>query len=236
MASTDLMRLWRLHQIDAGLIEVRQRAAQLNSGKAQQERLAELEAEAEKHPYRILHAEKTDLELANKTVEDKIKKFETQLYGGTVVNSREVANLEKEIESLKRQRDKGDERLVAILDQLPPLEASHKAISDKLEEGKRAVASARKAAVAMKGELETRYKTLSTERPEAAKIVPPALLGKYEGVRKARGTGMAMVVNRQTCGGCGTALPERIRESAEAGRTVACETCQRILYYTEGLV
>ncbi|RYG47849.1 hypothetical protein EON79_06230 [bacterium] len=236
MASTDLMRLWRLHQIDAGLIEVRQRAAQLNSGKAQQEKLAQLEEAAEKHPYRVLHAEKTDLELANKTVEDKIKKFEGQLYGGTVVSSREVATLEKEIESLKRQRDRSDERLLSMMDELPPLEASYKATNDKLEEAKRAVASARKAAVAMRTELETRYKDLNAERPTTAKLIPPALLAKYEGVRKARGTGMAMVVNRQTCGGCGTALPERIREFAEAGKTVACETCQRILYYTEGLV
>ncbi|CAN5409327.1 C4-type zinc ribbon domain-containing protein [soil metagenome] len=230
------MRLWRLHQIDAGLQEVRQRAASLNSGKGQQERLAELEAVAETHPYRKRHAEKIDLELANRTVEDKIKRLTEQLYGGSVVSSREVATVEKEIESLKRQRDKNDEILLGMMEELPGLEASYKATAASLDEAKSAVSHARKAAVALKGELENRFKEYNAARPEAAKIIPPALLAKYEGVRKAKGTGMAMVVNRQTCGGCGTALPERLRQAAEGGRVVACETCMRILYYTEGLV
>src|SRR4051812_48895574 len=125
MASLELQRLWKLHQIDSALLEIRNRAASLDPGRAQAAEVKKLQAEMDASPGRILQGELTDFELQQKTLQDKIKKFEGQLYGGKVVNPREVEALQKEVSILKRQRDEFDERIIDLLDKLP--EAKKKA-------------------------------------------------------------------------------------------------------------
>jgi predicted nucleic acid-binding Zn-ribbon protein len=102
MASPEIQRLWKLHQIDSAIQEIRTRAAHLDVGQRIQQEIDQIQREDQEvgGQARKLHAEQTDLELANKTIDDKLKKIDKDLYGGKVVTSREVQNLEKEIEIL----------------------------------------------------------------------------------------------------------------------------------------
>jgi hypothetical protein len=232
------MRLWKLHQVDAGILEIKKRAAALDPGRAVQaelDTLAKQEQEVGGH-YRSLHTENLDLELTNKGIEDKLKRIDKELYGGKVVNSREVDTLEKEIASLKRQRDKNDDRLLELMDLLPPAKTAAEKVEAKIAERKKALAEAKKAALATKAQLEAEFARLTKLRPEAAKNVSPPLLARYDSIRQKQGTGMAEVVKKRSCGGCGTMLPERTLVGAQEDKTVTCETCHRILYYTEGVV
>ncbi|HEY0868647.1 MAG TPA: hypothetical protein VGE01_14780, partial [Fimbriimonas sp.] len=78
MASPELQRLWKLHQIDASIQEIRNRAAHLDVGQRIQKEIDAVVVEEEEASGRAkkLHAEQTDLELANKTIEDKLKKID----------------------------------------------------------------------------------------------------------------------------------------------------------------
>ena len=120
MASSDLRRLWKLHRIDAAILEIRNRAAALNVGKKASAEIESLSQQLAASDYKRLHAEQQDLELQQKSVEDKIAKYDGQLYGGKVVNPREVENIEKEIVILKRQKEELESRLLEIWDLLPP--------------------------------------------------------------------------------------------------------------------
>ena len=98
MASAELQRLWKLSQIDSGLVEIRHKAAALDPGKkvtAELEELKKQDAEIGGHA-RKLSADLADLELAQKGIDDKLKKIDKELYGGKIVNPREVENFEKE--------------------------------------------------------------------------------------------------------------------------------------------
>lgn len=238
MASAELQRLWKLHQIDAAILDIKNRAAALDAGRsiqAELDALAKREAEVGGH-YRTLHAEQTDLELQQKSVEDKLKKIDKDLYGGKVVNPREVDAMEKEIVALKKRRDAHDDRLLELMELLPPAKTAAEKVEAKIAERKHALSEARKAAVALKTQLEQEYARLTKLRPEAAKNISPTLLARYESIRQKQGTGMAEVAKRRSCGGCGTLLPERTIVAVQEDKVVTCETCHRILYYTEGVV
>jgi len=238
MASPELQRLWKLARIDTGLVEVRKRAAALDIGRSIQAEITKIEAEDAEigGNARALRSEQKDIELQQKGIEDKLKKIDKELYGGKVVASKEIANLEKEIAALKRQRDHLDERLLELFDLVPPAEAVAKKITDRLTDAKTRLAARKKQALQDKTTLEAEFARLNAARPEAAKGITPGLLARYDAIRqKVDGVGM-VEVKSGSCGGCGTNLPERALQALREDKVATCEACHRILYFTDGVI
>ncbi|HSI72050.1 MAG TPA: C4-type zinc ribbon domain-containing protein [Fimbriimonas sp.] len=240
MASPEISRLWKLAQVDRALAEIRVRAAALDVGQKIQAEITAIEKEEAEvgGTARSLRSELADLELQQKSIDDKIKRIDKELYGGKIVNPREVENFEKEIAGLKKQRGKADERILELWELLPPAEAAASGVQKRLEDKKQQLAERRKKAVQEKGMLEADYKKYTALRPELAEAVKnPTLLARYDSLRQRHsGLGMAEVTRKQSCGVCGTNLPERTIQMLKDDKLVTCESCHRILYYTEGIV
>jgi uncharacterized protein len=237
MPSEELRRLHKLHLIDTALHEIRKRAAALDPGRKTASEIQILEKQLAEGPAKKLHSEMIDLELKQKTYQEKIAKFEKDLYGGKVINPREVESIQKEITILKQQRGELDERILQIWDELPPEQEK----ADKIEKGiaqrKTLLAQEQKAAMQAKAQLEAEFKEKSAMRPQHAKEIAPTLLARYEGIRQKHGTGMGEVdVKKRSCGACGTSLPTRVIEALKEDKVVTCESCHRILYYNDGVV
>jgi predicted nucleic acid-binding Zn-ribbon protein len=240
MASPELQRLWKLAQVDRALAEIRARAAALDVGQKLTQELQAIEKEEQEigGKARALRAELTDLELTQRGIDDKIKRIDKELYGGKVVNPREVENYEKEIAGLKKQREKADERILELWELVPPAEKSAAEIQQRIDEKKGQIAQRRKKAVEEKGMLEADFKKYSAARPALAEAVRnPSLMARYDNIRQRHpGLGMAEVTKKQSCGACGTNLPERTMQMLKDDKVVTCEACHRILYYTDGLI
>lgn len=239
MASPALRKLWKLHQIDLALVEVRKRAAALDVGQKLSAELKALQTRFDAQEgltAKQLASEQHDLELAQKGLDDKLAKIDAQLYGGQVVNPREVENYQKEIAILKRQRDSHDERLLALFDLVPPAKAAAERLSAMIEAKRKELGDRQKAAVSAKASLEREFRDQSAARPLAAKEIDAGLLARYEAIRQRHdGIGMAEILNGTSCSGCGTMLPERTLQAAREDRVSTCETCHRILFLTEGV-
>lgn len=237
MASQELRKLWKLNQIDTALLEIRKRAAALDPGKKIMSEIEELEKELATvgGQAKALSAEMLDLELKQKSAQSKIKQIEKDLYGGKVVNPREVEAHQKEIESLKRQRATSDDRLFELMEEVPPAKAAATEVESRISKKKTELANYRKSTLEAKAKLEAEFKRLNAARPEAAKGIDPGLLARYEAIRAKHGTGMANI-NGPACAGCGNHLPEKTFDALKSDRVATCEQCHRILYYTEGLV
>jgi uncharacterized protein len=238
MPSAELVRLHKLYLIDQALLEIRKRAATLDPGRKTASEIAALQKELDGSPARILHAEMTDLELKQKSYQEKIAKFEKELYSGKVVNPREVEAIQKEISILKRQRGELDDRIMQIWEELPGEQAKSAKFEKALDERKAKLAGEQRAALQAKTQLEAEFKQKSAERPAAAKEVPPTLLARYEAIRqKHAGVGMSDIdVRKNACGACGMSLPTRTIEGLKDGRIMTCDACHRILYFTEGAI
>jgi|SRR5947209_8019749 len=239
MPGDDLRKLWKLHLVDLGLHEIRKRAAALDPGRKIQGELAVLTADfdTKNAALKSLTSEQTDTELQQKSLDDKLKRIDKELYGGKVVNPREVATLQKEVATLKNHRGDLDVRLLELWEEIPPARVLAEESGKKVAAKKQELDEYQKTVFKLKAQLEAEFKERAAQRPIAAQEVPPALLARYEAIRKKYdGIGMARISKTGSCEACGTRLPTKVVEDVKDGRVVTCEACHRILYASEGLL
>lgn len=232
MSSSDLFELYRLHQVDHALLEMKQRAATLDGGKAI---LAEIRAYQAENA-EILEAPKKiaaqiqELTEKNKAISLKVKQEEKLLYGGSVVNSKEAAALEHEIASLKAQEETNTLKAMELIELQSPAQEAAKPYQRHLSTLAKAFEAKKNRDVEESKTLQVDFKAKSAERPAFEKNVKPSLLSQYDAIRqKYAGVGLA-VVRGQSCGACGTILADRILLSLDNDKVIQCETCHRILF------
>jgi uncharacterized protein len=239
MASLQLRTLYQLHLIDAAVSSIRGHAAGLDPGRAIQAAIKKLEEEFElkEGEHKKLKGELTDLEMQQQSIGEKLKKVDKELYGGLIISPREVENLQKEIDILKRQRESHDERILELWELVPPAAAAAEEVAKRIEAKKAELAEHRKTILQMQAKLQQDFKTKTAERPEVAEKVDPALLTRYESIRqKHEGLGMTTVDKHGACSLCGMLFARKTIEAALDDKVVTCESCHRIIYATEGLL
>jgi hypothetical protein len=234
MASLELTRLWKLHETDEAILSLQKRAAALDGGKKFQDAVKILTAQIDAHPYRKAHAEALDLNLQLKSTEDKLKKLDKDLFGGSVTSTREADTLQKEIDATKRQRDRLTDRLLELEEGQGLQKAEMDELQNKLDQYTAAAKKAHAEALTQQKQMQEEYAESTKRRPELAKTVNPGLLARYDGIRKKQGTGMARIKGG-SCSACGMNLPEKTILGAKEDKVVTCEACHRILYFHEGL-
>jgi len=233
MQSADLAKLYRLHRVDAQISEIRKRAAALDPGRAEERHYRSAEEEYGKSAAALaaLRAELTDLELEQKALEEKIGKFDKELYGGKIVNPKEIETIQKEISLLKDRRPAMDEKILLLWEKIPEAEKAHAVSEENLNSAKKLLQGAQRRALEAKSQMETQFKELTTQRPQALQGIDEGLLKRYEEVRKRTGdVAMAEIGPKGNCSRCGTVLPERIVQSVKEDRWTLCENCHRILF------
>lgn len=238
MASLELIRLHKLHELDGEMLEIKKHAAAMVEGR---ELLAQAEAakkvyDVEHGAFKVVADEVKELENQNQAIDAKAKKDSDLLYGGKVVNPREVDALEKDIQSLKLRKSQNEDRMLELMDRLPPLEAASKAAESIFREKKKALDAWKVRAAEEKTQLETRYRALGAKRPELVKVINPSLLARYEAIRAKYQTGMSEVLKTNTCNECGTRVPEKTLDTLKNDGIGTCESCHRLLYWTDGVV
>lgn len=233
MAEKDLEALFRLHRIDAAMAELKARAQ--NFDPTRDVRAA---IEAFKPAYvqataalRRLEAELQDGELTAKGIEEKLKKYDKQLYGGQVVNPKEVEAIEHEMKNLRDRKDEVELKELEIMDALPAVRTRAKELEGKLRTLTEQFNEKKDDALNEQARIQATYKELAAKRGDVATGVPAGLLAQYDAIRKKQsGIGMAEVTERGTCGACGTALPTKTVLMAQEYKLVTCDECHRILF------
>jgi uncharacterized protein len=239
MASAELLQLYKLHQIDVGLLEVKKKASALEAGKRFQAELELLKADYDRknNEFHRVHGEQKDLELNNKQIEDKIKSIDQQLFSGKVTNPKEVEAFESQKKALAKQSEANDEKILLMWDEVPKVQKIAEDAQKVVEEKTKQFEEWKQKAVAFKKQLETTQQELLGKRPALAQTIQPTLLARYDAIRtKQGGVGMAIVTKQTTCEECGSAVAEMHMDSLRNDRVVQCEGCQRILYWSAGIV
>jgi predicted nucleic acid-binding Zn-ribbon protein len=93
---------------------------------------------------------------------------------------------------------------------------------------------ARAALAAKRAELVVQLEAAAVERDGATKAVKPALLVKYERIRRGRAPAALYPLHQDACGHCHTAVPLQRRVLIQQGQSIeGCEVCG-VLLYAEG--
>jgi len=84
-----------------------------------EEAIANLEKkyQKEKNDLKELQLRMRRKEIDAKTINDKIEKHQSELYGGKISDIKELKQLQKAIESLKKERDQVEEDLLILMDE-----------------------------------------------------------------------------------------------------------------------
>ena len=235
MSGHGLFALYKLHLVDSALYDIKKHAQALDVGKEEQAQIKELEADPDGTltTYRALSVELKDRELEQKSLEDKIKKLDTDLYSGKVVSPREVANIEKDKASIIEQRGKIDSRILELWEILPEAKEVAAHVEGQIATLKDAIAKKQAKAKAEHEKLQVEFKAKAALRPSLVKNVPPQLLAQYDKLREKLGVGMALVTREHRCSVCGMHVPEKAFTYILEDKVIQCENCRRILFRLE---
>lgn len=228
-----LKALYALQFVDTEIYKAKRAQAALDNGTAATAAAdaARAEAQQKRSAHQKSSGELKDSELKSAAVETKQKNYQQKLYQGTVTNPKELANIEKEIEALGRQRSDLDGRILELMDEA---EQSQAALTLAEEQSRQAdghqagvIASFRSRREALDLELAD----LSGRRREAeAAVEDQGALKRYEAIRaKPGGIGIARI-EENSCGGCRMTLPNALIKIVKEGTQMqTCENCGRLL-------
>jgi uncharacterized protein len=231
----DLVSLLALQAVDSQIEKARATLAATDNGSAALGlyNTRKKEAETLRAAAAKAQSEQKDAELKLETIETKRKQEEKRLYSGSVSGSRELENLQKEVEMLGRQKESAEEVVLLAMDAA----AEAVALAETAEREQLLQASRFKK---IRSHYEARNKELTAELESlkaprvaaAAQVSRPDLLARYENLhsKKQGGIGCAPVGADDACGACHTRVNTQAANSARLGESIIyCEHCARIL-------
>ena len=223
--------LFQLEQLDSDLErgetelgEMRKRLSknpQLKSAEAKLDALRKQEQEAS--------GEQRTLESDLNDIAAKIKRDQTRMYSGQIVDPRELSSLEKELEHYGQRRDEMEERCLECMERVEGLQAQ--------------IAEANRQAIELRAHWETDQPMLTRQleqridelaemaakREQITGDIDPRSLGQYRRVRTSLGHAVSHV-SGGVCQWCHVSIPAKDMSLARGEALVTCSNCGRILY------
>jgi predicted nucleic acid-binding Zn-ribbon protein len=232
---TSIAELYALQETDLALEAARTALADVESRiGVSEELLAAREKVAERQDeVRVAEKRFKEQEFQSDEVTRKIEPFEKKLYEGSVHNPKELEDLQKEIDSLKRRRSQLDDEALAAMEQVEEAQQALRGAQLELEELERDLGAEQVELHDRKEQLERELAELEARRVEQAPEVDGSLMPLYERLAAVRqGRAVAKVVGG-ACQGCRISLPMNLVQRARAGKDIVqCSSCERILYVT----
>ena len=184
-----------------------------------------------------LDASRKELRARERDLDDvgvKRTKSEARLY--EVKTNTEYSAVLVEIETIKTQKAKTEEEILALMERQESLaveirEAEARYASREAQ-ARRDEATIRQRLAAVEQQLEG----IRAERASLARDVPRNVLADYERILKARGgLGVAVVTSTSVwCAGCRVSIrPQAVQELRSGQVLLHCESCGRYLYWRE---
>ena len=232
-----LKALEELQQVDVEAAEVRAEA------EAVPRRRAEIDADvgivrkawqAEQDRLAGVEREKRSQEQTVALERDKVKKWEGRL--AEIRTPREYAALSREIDIAKKTNESVGEQIKVLAAQAEEIQRAIDALQEKLDEKEAGAQEELEGLVRREAEFVTRSAALEARRAELATRVEPALLARYENIRKRRGGIAVTQVIGGTCRGCNRQIPPQMAITLVRATSIEnCPNCNRIIYVPEAV-
>ncbi len=230
---TAIAELYRLQEVDLALQAARDDLTDVQSRLGEPEELIEARRVAEERQEALRVAEKDFKEREWEADEQrrKIEKPEQRLYEGKVSNPKELEDLQRDVESLKRRRSVLEDEAFAAMERLDEAERALDETQRHLEELTGTTGVEQDELRARQSTLEGEITSLEGQRAELAAGSDEVLLHRYDELRVGRQGRAVAKVQGGSCQGCRILLPVNLIQRARAGDDIVqCNNCERILY------
>ncbi len=228
-----VQQLYHLQQMDSETARARARIQEIEQFLQRDQTVRKAKARALKAKQAAREAEKA-LDRAEAEVDAQTAKLEQNqaaLYGGRIHNPKELQDLQREAEALKRRIARLEEAQLEAMQQLEKARLRYKK-AVRLYRAAQAEQSEKHAALlGEKESLQRRLQTLQAERQTLITQIPADEYQLYEDLRVRHGGIAVAAVRIQTCGACGTTLDTRTMQAVRSpSRMARCPGCKRLLH------
>jgi len=179
----------------------------------------------------VLQAQK-EAEWALEDITNRLKAQEQRLYNGTVVNAKELQSLQQEVQSLRAQQARQEDRVLEAIDNVESLQemARHRlAALQGVEEIWKQESSS---LIARSDQLETHMQELKRKRGQLTSTIEEQLIERYDKMRRTKQGRAISRVEQNSCQWCRVILtPSELQHVRISTELQTCTNCGRILYY-----
>ncbi len=231
----DLKLVIRLQEIDNRLAELTREISALPKHIAEIEtRLVshERKLEADRAALAGNQKERKKCEADIQASEQKISKLRDQMLQAKTND--QYRAFQNEIDFCQKEIQKSEDRILELMSESEPLDRNVRAAEAALKAEKAQVEAEKAEARERTAGDEKIARELKKERTEIATSISPSVYQRYERVRKAKmrhGIAVAEAIEGR-CTACNMTMRLQFFQDLKRGdQVMACESCQRILYY-----
>ncbi|MDQ7029239.1 MAG: hypothetical protein Q9O62_05390 [Ardenticatenia bacterium] len=171
-----------------------------------------------------------EMELELEGISQRIEEHEQELYSGAIRNPKELAARQKEVEALKRRRDRLDERLIASLETTEKFREKVNSLRERLQEAEAKWEAQRGKWEEIERKLKRYLVYLRHQRDELRQSIPPADLSLYEDLVRLKGGIAVAELKDGACSACGVGVSQgKIESVRRSTGLITCGNCERIL-------
>ncbi len=223
--------LHRLQQLDTERDAKEARLTEIETALKDDTALREARQALEKAEKRAREWEikQRDLELQMASLSDKTSRSEKRLYSGKVTNPKELADLQAEVASLKRRRQRLEDSLLEAMIEREQAEETRDEARAHLEQVESTWTTRQEALTAEQDALRQRLEEIRQERDTILPRLDSAILATYGRLRKAKGGQAVARARDDTCTACGVTVSSSAEWKLRQGELIHCDSCGRLL-------
>ncbi|KPK94448.1 hypothetical protein AMJ80_05465 [bacterium SM23_31] len=175
-----------------------------------------------------IERERISIENLVELAQEKLKKYQNQLYN--VTSNKEYDAITNEIEMKKKEIEEGENQILEMIQANEENQNMVKEYSEEKEQLIKDLKSKEKELNALLKATEKEELELNHMREKLTVRLKLQILKRYERIRNAK-SGVAVVpITRDACGGCfKTIPPQKIVEVEKLQELIQCDVCGRIL-------
>jgi len=225
--------LYQLQKIDSQSDQIDRRLKEtqvlISNDEKSKTLLNEIDTLDTKSKNELLFADQIETSIRQRKI--KLEQANSVLYGGKVVNSKELIDLQEEIESHKKAILQQEDELMSSLGQIEKTKERQKILHMQLEESQKEFESFRKKLLDENDLHLKKMERLKIERQVVTNQISREMMGIYENIRNKKKGIAVSLISEQSCSACGHELaPAEVQIARTSPELSYCSSCGRILY------
>ena len=233
-AAQSVAVLYQLQQIDLELERLTTEQQTLSNSLQGDSKVQKARAE-HSSVQQQLHTSQQAQKEAEWTLEDLSRRLsiqEQRLYNGTVSNPKELASLQQEVQRLRGQQSRQEDRVLEVIETTEALQETAQRKAATLQQAEETWQKENAAMILHREQLETRKQETQAKRTAFAGGIDAALLSRYEAMRRTKQGRAVSKVEQSSCQWCRVILtPSELQRVRINSDLQTCSNCGRILYY-----
>ncbi len=162
----------------------------------------------------------------------RLQHKEERLYNGTVTNPKELQSLQHEVQQLRAQYNRQEERVLEALDTTEALKEALQQKQNDLKKAEDLWQSEYNDLIMRQSQLDARKQDFVQKRQQLVAHLTEDLLTRYDAMRRSKQGRAVSKVEQNSCQWCRVILtPSELQHVRISEQLQTCTNCGRILYY-----